>query len=545
MDARRLMGLLVGAGVIVLGGCGGGGSPGGGNPDAGSQNVCTIEGVSVTALVTSVSPGTEVDLGANVKQGQNATGCNGGVTWASNPAGPTIGTQPGGAAKFQTSTPGTYTVTATSVDDHSKFGSVSITVRPPSTCGTANGTVVTHSGNITASDTWAGNGVTHSVTSSVRIKPGATVTVEACAIVAVAAGQEIGVEGDTTGNVPAKLVAAGTDVDHFVTFTSAAQGQTWAGIRGYNVQSLVEMHWAGVLNAGAGAPFDNAAIVMAGPGLNQAPVGVLTADQLVIGNPVGAGILLDGMAAFTPQSTALGVSGAPGHPIEMHLMAAGSIPVTQVQNSTHDDALMLTSKPNVTADTTLNGNIPLFISSQVTVGQPVAGTTTTLTIQRGAVLRFASGSNLRMFFGIDGAGTGVLLATGDAARPIVFTSAASSKNPGDWAGLLFLNSAGSQLSYVTIEYAGGDNLFVSTNCRPNGSSDNAAMLVAEIPGSGFLTNSTIQFSAGHGIDATWKNSTDNSPDIAAGNTFNSNQGLCKQTFNGVTTGSCPSHGCTE
>jgi hypothetical protein len=156
----------------------------------------------------------------------------------------------------------------------------------------------------------------------------------------------------------------------------------------------------------------------------------------------------------------------------------------------------------------------------------------------------ASGSNLRIYLG-NGAGTGVLLATGDAARPIVFTSAASSKSPGDWAGLLFVNSGNSQLSYVTVEYAGGDNGEVSTNCRPSGSTDHAGIFVAEIPSPSFLTNSTIQFSAGHGIDAAWKNSSNNSPDIAAGNTFNSNLGACKQTFNGVITGSCPSLGCTE
>jgi hypothetical protein len=435
-------------------------------------------------------------------------------------------------------------VTATSVDDHTKVGSVQITVRQPSTCGTPNGTMVTHSGNITADETWAGNGVTHSVTSSVRIKPGATVTVQACAIVAVAPGQEIGVEGDTTGNVPAKLVAAGTDVDHFVTFTSTAQGQTWAGIRGYNVQSLVEMHWSGVLYAGYGAAYRNSAIVMAGPGLNQPPVGVLTADQLVIGNPVGGGLLLDGMAAFTPQSTFLGVSGAQDHPLAMHLMAAGSIPMTQVQSSAFDDALMLASAPNVTQDTTLNGNIPLYFEAQVKVGQNAPGTTTTLTIEGGAVLRFSPGNDVRMYFGNSSAGAGVLLATGDAARPILFTSAAASKAPGDWAGLLFLNSAGSQLSYVTIEYAGASNGWVSANCRPNGSSDNAALLVDEIPASNFLTNSTIQFISGHGIDAAWAASAINTPDIAAGNTFSSLAG-CKQTFNAKSGGTCPSFGCTE
>jgi hypothetical protein len=70
------------------------------------------------------------------------------------------------------------------------------------------------------------------------------------------------------------------------------------------------------------------------------------------------------------------------------------------------------------------------------------------------------------------------------------------------------------------------------------------LLVDEIPASNFLTNSTIQFISGHGIDAAWAASAINTPDIAAGNTFSSLAG-CKQTFNAKSGGTCPSFGCTE
>ncbi|HUM13530.1 MAG TPA: hypothetical protein VLT82_21460 [Myxococcaceae bacterium] len=539
MHARRLMAMVLGA--TVLGACGGGG---GGTADSGTQAKCTIEGVSVTASATAVPPSQQVDLGANVKQGPGATGCNGGVIWSSNPAGAITGTQPL-AAHFATANPGNYTVTATSVDDPTKSGSVQISVQAPTSCGTPNGTVLTHSGNITASETWAGNGVTHSVTASVRIKPGATVTVEPCAIVAVASAQEIGVEGDPSANgATAKLVAAGTDLNHFVSFVPAAQGQTWAGIRGYNVHSLVELHYTGVVSAGAGPIYRNSAIVMQGPGLNLAPQGVLTADNLVVENPVGGGVYLDGEAAFTPQSTYLGVTGAQDHPLAMHIMAVGSMPLTQVQNSLYDDALMLTSAPNVTQDTTIHGYIPLYFEAQVKVGQNTSGTTTTLTVEGGSVLRFAPGNDIRMYFGNQSAGAGILRAAGDATQPIVFTSAAGAPAAGDWAGLLLLNSYGSQLSYVTIEYAGASNGWVSANCRPSGSSDNAALLVADIPVANFLTNSTIQNVSGHGIDATWVAATVNEPDVAAGNTFNNVTG-CKQTHNARTGGCGGNLGCTE
>ena len=107
-------------------------------------------------------------------------------------------------------------------------------------------------------------------------------------------------------------------------------------------------------------------------------------------------------------------------------------------------------------------------------------------------------------------------------------------------------TADTTLSYVTIEYAGASNGVVSANCRPQGSSDNAALLVADIPVANFLTHSTIQNVSGHGIDATWVAGAVNDPDVAAGNTFsNLGSGACKQTFNGKIGGCGGNFGCTE
>ena len=120
----------------------------------------------------------------------------------------------------------------------------------------------------------------------------------------------------------------------------------------------------------------------------------------------------------------------------------------------------------------------------------------------------------------------------------------SAPAPGDWAGLLLLNSYGSQLAYVTIEYAGASNGWVSANCRPSGSSDNAALLVADIPGSSFLTNSTIQNVTATASTRRGLRGAVNTPDVAAGNTFTNVTG-CKQTYNGKTGGCSGNFGCTE
>ncbi|HEY1334785.1 MAG TPA: hypothetical protein VGF31_11055, partial [Myxococcaceae bacterium] len=218
MDVRRLALMAM---VGLAGGCGSSG--GGGNQPDGGNAVCTITGVSLTGSPASVTiGGAPSNLTATVHQASGSSGCNGGVIWGVSPGDNLLLTPSGLTATFNATAPGTYTLTATSRDDTSKVGSFQVTVSAPSVCGTPNGTVVTHSTPITADETWAGNGVTHSVPSSIRIKAPATVTIQPCAIVSIAKDAEIGVEGDTAGNRPAKLIAAGTDdATGFITFQPA------------------------------------------------------------------------------------------------------------------------------------------------------------------------------------------------------------------------------------------------------------------------------------------------------------------------------------
>ncbi|HXX32579.1 MAG TPA: hypothetical protein VEJ89_17890, partial [Myxococcaceae bacterium] len=64
-----------------------------------------------------------------------------------------------------------------------------------------------------------------------------------------------------------------------------------------------------------------------------------------------------------------------------------------------------------------------------------------------------------------------------------------------------------------------------------------------IPPANLITNSVIRYTAGFGIDAMWQSTTYNAPDLTATNTFQGNFG-CAQTYNSLTTGSCPALGCT-
>jgi hypothetical protein len=75
-----------------------------------------------------------------------------------------------------------------------------------------------------------------------------------------------------------------------------------------------------------------------------------------------------------------------------------------------------------------------------------------LTLEPGVTLRFASGTFLEL-----GHRGSRLVARGTAEAPIVLTSAATDKRPGDWVGLVIgdsVSAPGATLEHVVLEYAG-------------------------------------------------------------------------------------------
>jgi hypothetical protein len=133
----------------------------------------------------------------------------------------------------------------------------------------------------------------------------------------------------------------------------------------------------------------------------------------------------------------------------------------------------------------------------------------------------------------------------------VFTSGEANPAPGDWKGIWLNTANGSKLAYVDISYAGGPNGILSNNCRPQGTEDQAALLVGSfsdqyVPPSTMMTNSRITDSAYFGINAMWLAGTPNAPDLTATNIFQ-NIASCQQTYNGlVPPGTCPvGGGCTR
>ena len=524
--------LAVVALVLAASSCGGGG---------GGQG-CTVSGVSVVAEAAAVFADAPDGVTASVT---SSGPCTSGVDWSASPAGGTL-TPSGLTASFSSSVPGTYTVTATSKADATRSGSVQIVVRPP--CGLPSGTIVSHTGQVNADETWEGYGVTHEVPGGLRINAPATVTIEPCAIVSLGASQGIQVNGDSAGMRTAKLLVAGSDdANGFVSFVPSGAAP-WGFLQGVNERSLIELHHAKLTLAGGGGTFSNGAAIWGrGPGLHAQPMPTVLVDHVVVDTPVGGGVFLDSEATFDPASGPLTVKGASSWPIEGPMMAAGTVPpFTGQDNLVHD--FYVGDNADVFADLTIGNRIPVrIVTGQVNV-KPAGGAsgTVTLTLLPGATLLFGKPSpssiGARVLFGTAGGGIeGNLVAVGTALEPITITSGEASPAPGDWSGLQLIDSPGSQLAYVTVAYAGGFSGWVTTNCKPTGTADAAAIIVGGAPGwvpdASLLANSTISDSAGFGIDAIWANSTFDTPDLSSGNTFTGNAG-CNQTYNGCLAGTC-------
>lgn len=530
---------------VLLLSCGGGSTPN--NPPP----TCTVTGVSVAANPTTVNTGATSTLTATLNA---SPACTGGVTWSATPtAGGTL-TPSGLTASFTAVAAGAYTITAASTADPTKSGSATVTVTsavPP--CGQSSGAMVTHSANISANETWAGDGVTHVVPSGFSINGNAIVTIQPCAIVALGPGVSITLRDN------ARLVAAGTSATRFIVFRRNDPNQAWGGLRGVSPTSLIDLSWTRLLGGGGGGT-NQPMIAISGIGYGSLPTPVLRTIEVLIDGSSGIGINIDTNGAFTSDSRALTIRGSAGRPVHTTMMSLGSFPIGIYTGNGTDEILIHGPGANVFANMTVDDlGVPVRIPfGGLYVGPaPPAAAPVTLTLRPGVVFRFprvGGQTGARVTFGTNGAApnnlVGILNAVGTAAKPIVFTSGEANPAPGDWVGLWLNTANGSRLDYVEINYAGGATGIQSNNCRPINTRDQAALFVGSfsdqyVPPSNLITNSRITNSAYYGINAMWLAQTFNAPDLTATNVFQSNA-RCRQTYNGLLPpGTCPTTGgCT-
>ena len=157
----------------------------------------------------------------------------------------------------------------------------------------------------------------------------------------------------------------------------------------------------------------------------------------------------------------------------------------------------------------------------ITVKGRVVVSGTTLTIEPGTIIRMAAGARIEVR-----EQNGAIIANGTPEKGIVFTSAASNPQPGDWDYILFNEGATDcELEYCHVEFGGGNtqygmieiakNALVSINNSTLGYSQNYT--IRAMDGNGFQSfhNNTVYNDYTHPL---WV-SVENITSIGEGNEF--------------------------
>jgi hypothetical protein len=429
---------------------------------------------------------------------------------------------------------------------------VEIDAPPAPTCPALTGQELVHSTDITTAETWVGDGTVHHIAFGITIRAGGSLTLAPCAIVKIDSGLILTVTG--TVAAPAKLVSLGT-ASQPVLLTNAVAGQKWGMWRGLSPDSTFDLSYTTLENGGNNGVHGCALNARASAPGESAAVPIVRANHLTIKDSAGTGIVLESGAAFTADSTQLTVTGGGTTPqgdyaIELSQIAAGTLPPLTVSGNVHDAIRIAGGTLYISRDLTLKKlGVPYyFYFDRVRISDQAGLVIPTLTIQAGVEVRFDD--YLQVGYVNPGISNtpGKLIAVGTVAEPIVFTSSKTVRAAGDWPGIHLFNSPGSRLEHVRIEYAGGFNGISSANCKPAGSTDNAALFVGSstysyIPAATDFVDVNILNSASHAINAMWETSGALAPDLTAGFTFSAING-CKQTKN-RTTIACPGgNGCT-
>jgi hypothetical protein len=329
-----------------------------------------------------------------------------------------------------------------------------------------------------------------------------------------------------------------------VTITRDDDREGWTSLYTRNDASYLDLSHTTIEGGGS----DSQPMVdVRGAGRNLELNPTLRANGLTLREATAASLSLSSGAAFTADSTAIAITGG-GPASADHLrgdvwiapLAINTLPPVVSIHDNQQNLIRVTAFSGtlqIERDVRLRDHgVPYyFYFDSVRVHSKTA--TPKLTIDAGVHLQFDS--KLMIGRSTEPNEPGVLEVLGEPGKEVVFTSSKPTPAAGDWPGIWLAVAAGSQISHARIEAAGGPQAFGAANCRPTGTSNDAALQLGPyVPSPGQFADVAIVDSANHGIDSAWKNPPLSfAPDVTAGFTFTRIHG-CRQTKNGIDGNDC-------
>lgn len=375
---------------------------------------------------------------------------------------------------------------------------------PPAACPEPTSGPTHHATDVVGEEVWASDAGPHIVDTTIRIRDGARLEIEPCAVVQLAEGAnlEVAFPGTpTTG----ELVAEG-DADRPIRF-EGLDGARWGHLF-VHAPGIVRLAHA-QLEGGGGVDPSGATLLAQGDGVLPTDRGVFV-DHVTIEGSLGAGVVMSRKAGFAEGSSALMVTGSGNEehpwPIEIDEHAIGTLPSGDYTGNARDE-IFVDPLDALQEDATMRDlGVPYRVgdSSQddLVVGAgPGSRAVTTLTIDPGVTVAFHEGTALEIeHAGGSFAATGALVALGTASAPIVLTSAADAPAPGDWKGVWFggIVDPQTRIAHARIEYTGADCGCVLLTCSDVAGTEGAVILTMPPP-SAFISDTVIAHAAGNGF----------------------------------------------
>lgn len=408
----------------------------------------------------------------------------------------------------------------------------------PSTCAAPTGAGVAHNSTITANETWKAGDGPHVVTFGIKIDKAATLTIEPCAIVRVQKGYSITVEGN--------LIAEGTETKP-ITFQADAATSPWGSIEVF-APGKAKLAYAALSDGGSGG--GNALGMIEARGDQLAAVqDILKVDHVTVSGSSTYGVSLRAGGGFTSDSQALTITKSKKAAMRILPRLATNLP-SGTYTGNAEDAFVIETEAygeiNYEDVTFHDRGVPYRVGADSLGALTVGPKHFTLTLEAGVKLAFKKNGVLSAKDATPT--TGVIVANGTAAKPVVFTSSAAAPAAGDWVGIQLgaVADASFKLDHVEIRFAGGASQANSFHCQPSptiagafSTSEDAALAIYHQPAKAYLTNSLVADSARDGVDNAY---TGTLVDSKATNTFTNVAG-CAQTLPRPTAGQCPNMGC--
>lgn len=402
----------------------------------------------------------------------------------------------------------------------------------PSCAAPTNGPTIHTGGDVADGEVWTADGSPHIVEWDVRVRAGATLTIEPCAEVLIAKGKHITVAFPGTPNT-GTLVAEGT-AKRPITIRGK-DGERWASlmVRAPGTARLAHVRF---LDGGGGDFEEGSTLNVVGDSVDGADP-IVKVDHVTIEGSLGTGAWVHAGATFLPGSRDLVVKGSGSYPITISEHALDALPTGTFTGNAKDEIFLdpeggQTAGSGLLTDATVHDRgVPYHVGrskgESLIIGGRPDGKLVTMTIEPGVVMRFVEGGALKVqHFTNQLPSTAALRAVGLPGKPIVFTSAKDAPAPGDWQGIWFggVPQASNAIEHARIEYAGGDCGCILSTCSAIAQHEGSIIFTAEPP-SAFVRNTTIANGAGHGITQGFVGGF---LDFKSDNTFEGISG-CEQT----------------